>query len=52
MGDVIRKMDGKEVKTREELQAVIKEKSAGQELELEILRDGKEQKITAELLRR
>ncbi len=52
VGDVIRKMDGKEVKTREELQAVIKEKSAGQELELEILRDGKEQKITAELVRR
>lgn len=52
VGDVIRKMDGKEVKTREELQAVIKEKSAGEELELEILRDGKEQKITAELIER
>jgi serine protease Do len=52
VGDVIRKMDGKEVKTREELQAVIKEKSAGEELELEILRDGKEQKITVELAER
>ncbi len=52
VGDVIRKMDGKEVKTREELQAVIKDKSAGEELELEILRDGKEQKITAELAER
>lgn len=49
VGDVIRKMDGKEVKTREELQAVIKDKSIGEELELEILRDGKEQKIIAEL---
>lgn len=52
VGDVIRKMDGKEVKTREELQAVIKEKSAGDELELEISRDGKEQKITVELAER
>ena len=52
VGDVIRKMDGKEVKTREELQAVIKDKSAGDELELEISRDGKEQKITAELTER
>jgi serine protease Do len=52
VGDVIRKMDTKEVKTREELQAVIKDKSAGDELELEILRDGKEQKITAELTER
>jgi serine protease Do len=52
VGDVIRKMDGKEVKTREELQTIIKDKSAGEELELEILRDGKEQKITAELAER
>lgn len=52
VGDVIRKMDGKEVKTREELQAVIKDKSIGEELELEILRDGKEQKIIAELTSR
>ncbi len=52
VGDVIRKLDGKDVKTREELQAVIKEKSAGEELELEIIRDGKEQKITAELTER
>jgi len=52
VGDVIRKMDTKEVKTREELQAVIKDKSTGDELELEILRDGKEQKITAELTER
>lgn len=52
VGDVIRKMDGKEVKTREELQAVIKDKSAGEELELEISRDGKEQKITVELAER
>lgn len=52
VGDLIRKMDGKEVKTREELQAVIKEKSAGEELELEITRDGKEQKIIAEIAER
>ena len=52
VGDVIRKMDGKEVKTREDLQAVIKDKSAGDELELEISRDGKEQKIMVELLER
>jgi serine protease Do len=52
VGDVIRKMDGKEVKTREELQTIIKDKSAGEELELDILRDGKEQKITAELAER
>jgi len=52
VGDVIRKIDGKEVKIREELQAVIKDKSAGEELELEISRDGKEQKITAELTER
>jgi serine protease Do len=49
VGDLIRKMDDKEVKTREELQAIIADKSAGEELELEITRDGKEQKITAEL---
>jgi serine protease Do len=52
VGDLIRKMDGKEVKTREELQAVIKDKSFGEELELEITRDGKEQKITVELTER
>jgi serine protease Do len=52
VGDVIHKMDGKEVKTREELQTIIKDKSAGEDLELEILRDGKEQKITAELAER
>jgi serine protease Do len=52
VGDLIRKMDGKEVKTREELQAVIKDKSFGEELELEITRNGKEQKITAELTER
>lgn len=52
VGDVILKMDGKEVKTREELQAVIREKSAGEELELEISRNGKEQKITVELAER
>ncbi|MCE2959829.1 MAG: S1C family serine protease [Akkermansiaceae bacterium] len=52
VGDVIRKVDGKEVKTREELQTIIKDKSAGEELELEILRDGKERKITAELAER
>jgi serine protease Do len=52
VGDLIRKMDGKEVKTREELQAVIKDKSFGEELELEITRNGKEQKITVELTER
>ncbi len=52
IGDVIRKMDGKEMKTREDLQALIKEKSAGDELELEITRDGKEQNITVELAER
>lgn len=52
VGDVIRKMNEKEVKTREELQAIIKEMSAGEELELEITRDGKEQKITVELAER
>jgi serine protease Do len=52
VGDVIHKMDGKDVKTREELQTIIKDKSAGEDLELEILRDGKEQKITAELAER
>jgi serine protease Do len=52
VGDVIRKMNGKEVKTREELQAVIKEMSAGEELELEITRDGNVQKITVELAER
>lgn len=52
VGDLIRKMDSKEVKTREELQAVIKDKSFGEVLELEITRDGKEQKITVELTER
>ena len=52
VGDVIRKMDGKEVKTREELQGVIKEKSAGEELLLDITRDGKEQTVTVELAER
>ena len=52
VGDLISKMDGKEVKTREELQAVIKDKSFGEELELEITRNGKEQKITVELTER
>jgi serine protease Do len=52
LGDVIRKMNGKEVKTREDLQAIIKEMSAGEELELEITRDGKEEKITVELAER
>lgn len=49
VGDVITKMNGKELATRDELKGVLAELAAGDELEIEILRDGKEKKITVEL---
>lgn len=49
VGDVIRKLNGEELKTRDELKAMLKEMSAGDELELDVIKDGKDQKITLEL---
>jgi len=52
VGDLIRSLNGVEVKTRDELKAVLAEMATGQELEIEITRDGKDQKISLELGKR
>lgn len=51
-GDLIRKLNGVEVKTREELKAVLAEMAAGEVLEMEITRDGNDQKISLNLGKR
>jgi serine protease Do len=51
-GDFIRKLNGVEVKTRDDLKAVLAEMATGEELELEITRDGKDQKISLKLGKR
>lgn len=41
VGDIVKRINGADLKTREDLQAVLKELSAGDEVELETERDGK-----------
>jgi len=48
-GDVIQSLNGNKLATREELKSVLAELAPGDELELEIIRDGKEEKFTLNL---
>jgi S1-C subfamily serine protease len=48
-GDVITKVDGKEVKSSDDLRTIIQGKKAGDTLTLEIQRDGQTQTLTATL---
>ena len=48
-GDIITAIDGDEVTTTEELNAKKNKHSAGDEVELTISRDGKEEKVTVTL---
>ncbi|TNF28169.1 MAG: PDZ domain-containing protein, partial [Bacteroidetes bacterium] len=51
-GDVITKLDGKSVKSFDDLAQVIKAKEAGDRIEVEYLRDGKKGKLNGELGKR
>jgi putative serine protease PepD len=48
-GDVITKVDGKDVKTSDDLRTAIQAKKAGDTLTLEVQRDGQTQTLTATL---
>lgn len=48
-GDLIRSLNGKKLAQREDLQGMLAEMAPGDELEMEITRDGKEKTITFEL---
>lgn len=49
MGDIILKMDGKEMKDKAAMQKLLKEKAADDKLEIVLLRDGKEMQISLRL---
>jgi len=51
-GDVIRSINGKEMKKREDLKALLAELAPGDELEIELIREGKNEKITIGLEKR
>jgi S1-C subfamily serine protease len=51
-GDIIVKVDGKELSTDDELRELIEEKNPGDELRLEIRRDGETRTVTVKLGRR
>ncbi|MEJ5198357.1 MAG: PDZ domain-containing protein, partial [Anaerolineae bacterium] len=51
-GDVIIAADGKDVTTMQDLAQIVRSKKPGDRLELTVLRDGKEIKVTAELAAR
>ncbi len=48
-GDVVTAVDGKKVASVEDLVAAVRDRSPGDEIELEIVRDGRRKTITAEL---
>lgn len=48
-GDVITKIDGKDIDTPDQLSAAIKARKPGEKIDISYLRDDKEQKLTAEL---
>jgi serine protease Do len=48
-GDVILKMNDVDLKTREQMQDLLKEMAAGDKLALELLRDGKKETINLKL---
>ncbi len=51
-GDVIRKIDGKPVKTMEEVAATVARRKPGEELRIELLREGKRKVVTVKLAER
>jgi S1-C subfamily serine protease len=51
-GDIIVKVDGKEISSDDELRELIEEKNPGDELELEIRREGETRTVTVKLGRR
>jgi serine protease Do len=48
-GDVIRKFDGHEVKTISQLRSLVSQVELNKKVDLEVLRDGKPMKVTAEI---
>ena len=48
-GDIVTAVDGKAVETMQDLSAAVKAQKPGDEVELTVLRDGKEIKVTVTL---
>ena len=50
IGDDIRKVDGQEIRTLDDISTIIQNKKAGDRVEIEIIRDEKEKKVHATLM--